>query len=120
MALFSKIIALCFSLAVLTIAASAREGFVRSRDGKIYEGHLRFESNAVVIVDAEREIWVQVALTNLSEVVFALPALKVVDVSALGTGADLPPYWHSEDVGHVRHAGDARFVSGQFHVRGGG
>ena len=57
-------------LLVVQPEAGARRGYVRTRDGRVLEGHLRFESNAVIIVDASRDLLLQVALTNLAAMGF--------------------------------------------------
>ena len=101
---------------LLAVVASAREGFVQTRDGKVHEGQVRFESNAVVVVNAEKGLWAEVALTNLSGVTFAAQtAGTTVKRFEPGT-TGLPEPWVSEDVGSVRHAGSANFREGVFRV----
>ena len=110
-----------FVLALLTAAtALARTGYVQTRDGKIYEGQVRFESNAVVVVNAEREVWAEVNLTNLAGVTF-LSAEGLVEEERLATAStELPTPWISEDVGNVRHAGGVKYRAGTFRVRSSG
>jgi hypothetical protein len=103
-----------------TVALWAREGFVQTRDGRIYEGHIRFESNAVVVVNAEKELRIQIPLTNLNEVAFSLQTRDGGEKIRSTVTGELPAGWQSEDIGSVRHPGSARFVAGQFQVSGGG
>ena len=59
----------CFSTILLCLASAtawARLGYVETRGGKIFEGHVRFESNAVVVVNAATELYEKVALTNIA------------------------------------------------------
>ena len=107
-----------FSLSVAT--AMARAGYVQTRDGKIYEGHVRFESNAVVVVNAERELWAEVGLTNLAGVTF-LTDREDAAVDEFGRGeAELPGPWASEDVGSVRYAGGVTYRARIFRVKSSG
>jgi len=100
---------------------AAREGFVRTLDGKVFEGHVRFESNAVVVVSAGQGVWARVGLTNLAGVTFDAP---VREAATGGRGAasmaGLPAPWVSEDIGSVRRAGGAEFRDGTFRLRSAG
>ena len=53
-------------LLVGTFLAEGREGYVRTRKGELYEGHVRFESNAVVVVSAARELWARVRVEDIA------------------------------------------------------
>ena len=114
-----------FSTALLlfsfsTFAAMARLGYVQTRDGKIYEGHVRFESNAVVVVNAETEVWAEVVLTNLAGVTFASePDDAMLDESGQ-LQMELPSPWVSEDVGSASHAGSVAYRAGVFRLRNSG
>ena len=103
---------------------SAREGYVETRDGKVFEGHVRFESNAVVVVDVGRVLRVEVNLTNLAALTFLSqseePELFSFGAGALAESGELPSPWMSEDVGSVRVAGTAEFLRGAFRVRSSG
>ncbi|HEU0009775.1 MAG TPA: hypothetical protein VFT34_08165 [Verrucomicrobiae bacterium] len=99
--------------------ALARRGYVRTRQGRIVEGHMRFESNAVVVVDAARELWAEVALTNIAALGFDSAAEAVVEAKPDSVGS-LPVPWESEDVGSVREPGGSEFRGGIFRVRGTG
>ena len=108
--------ALLIALFFQTVLATAREGYVQTRDGKVYEGHLRFESNTVVIVNAGRELWAEVALTNLASVIFeSVPAGATLS-SLTDRHGELPGPWSSDDIGSVRHPGGAEFRGNAFQV----
>src|SRR5438093_7119491 len=97
--------------------ALARRGYVRTRQGSVLEGHMRFESNAVVVVDASREVWAEVALTNIAAFGFESAAEQPVEPKP-ETGGPLPVPWESEDVGSVREPGGSEYKGGIFRVRG--
>jgi hypothetical protein len=97
----------------LTSPLMAREGYARTHAGAVYEGHVRFESNAVIVVSASRGIWVRLPLTN----VFAVGLTPSSSPSNEEYGRTFPPEglsapWQSVDVGWVSEAGEAR-VRGQ-------
>lgn len=104
---------------LLSRDALARRGYVRTRQGRVLEGHMRFESNAVVVVDAARELWAEVALTNIAALGFDSAAEERVEPKP-DSGGPLPVPWASEDVGSVREPGGAEFRGGVFRVRGAG
>lgn len=110
---------LLLALAILTLAAhdaSARRGYVRTRDGRVVEGHLRFESNAVVVVDAAKEVWAQVALTNLAAMGFGAE-IETPEEPSPGFALRLPAPWRSEDIGSALEAGRVEFNRGIFRAR---
>ena len=78
---------------------------------------MRFESNAVVVVDAARELWAEVALTNIAALGFESASEAKVEPRTDSSGP-LPAPWVSEDVGSVREPGGAEFKGGIFRVRG--
>jgi hypothetical protein len=98
----------------------ARVGYVQTRDGKIFEGHVRFESNAVVVVNAEKEVWAEVALTNLAGVAFVTEPAGAASDGFEKEQTVLPTPWVSEEVGSVGHAGSATHRAGAFRVRSSG
>lgn len=98
----------------------ARVGYVQTREGKIFEGHVRFESNAVVVVNAEKEVWAEVGLTNLAGVTFVSEPAGATSDSFWKTQNELPTPWVNEDVGSVRHAGNVAYRAGVFRVRSSG
>jgi hypothetical protein len=95
----------------------SREGYVQTRDGKVYEGQVRFESNAVVVVNAAKEVWAEVMLTNLAFMAFAAGAPLVTAPTDGSAAGALPEGWTSEDVGSVRLGGGTDFRHGVFQVR---
>lgn len=109
---------LAFTVCLLTSHdALARRGYVRTRQGRVVEGHMRFESNAVIVVDAARELWAEVALTNVAALGFESVTEEAVAPKP-DSGGPLPVLWSSEDVGSVREPGGAEFKGGSFFVRG--
>jgi hypothetical protein len=109
----SAILVVCWLWAV---PATAREGYVQTRDGKVFEGQVRFESNRVVVANAERDLWAEVALTNLSSVTFT-PEPSTATASRWQPITELPAPWMSEDIGSVRRAGGVDYRDGVFRVR---
>src|SRR5262245_48623687 len=69
-AAMNRFIAIFVPIFVWASGASAREGYVETRAGEVYEGHIRFESNTVIIVNAARDLWAQVRFTNVLELTF--------------------------------------------------
>src|SRR4051794_9755640 len=65
-----RALALAFVFCFSFQPAQAREGIVETRDGRIYQGHVRLESNLLVVVSAERDVLAFVAPTNLAELSF--------------------------------------------------
>ncbi|MEY2410504.1 MAG: hypothetical protein QOF48_3174, partial [Verrucomicrobiota bacterium] len=107
------------ALGILFLAAfdsSARRGYVRTRDGRVLEGHLRFESNLVIIVDAAKEFRAEVTLTNLAGMGFDPETPSPTKVST-ESSLPLPLPWRVEDVGSMREAGEVQFRDGVFRTR---
>jgi hypothetical protein len=113
----------CAALFLLSLSAAAsvaRMGYVQTRDGKIFEGHVRFESNAVVVVNAEKQVWAEVVLTNLAGVTFVPePSAPTPDVFEM-VQTELPKPWENEEVGCVSYAGSVAYHTGVFRVRSSG
>lgn len=99
--------------------AAARWGYVKTLDRRVLEGHLRFESNAVIIVDAAKPLLAEVALTNIGTLGFQSD-VELTLAPAPAASANLPPPWGSLDVGSVRRAGDVQFERGLWRVRSAG
>ncbi len=99
--------------------AAARRGYVKTLAGRVLEGHLRFESNAVIIVDAAKALWTKVALTNLASMGFD-SEVEISEEMEPGSSMLLPSPWRNDDVGSVRRAGEAEFRKGLWRVRGTG
>lgn len=95
-------------------------GYVQTRDGKVFEGHVRFESNAVVVVNAEKELWAEVVLTNLAGVTFVSEPAGAAPDGFGRVQAELPAPWANEEVGSVSHAGSVAYRAGVFRVRSSG
>src|SRR5436190_22674066 len=93
----------------------ARQGTVETRDGHVYEGHVRLDSNLVVVANAARDLLAYVDLTNLAGVTFEKEFLKQPD-ETVGTTKLPPGPWQNEDVGSVGLAGSATCASGLFTV----
>jgi len=100
-----------------TAFVQSREGYVQTRDGKIYEGQVWFESNRVVVVSAAKEVWAEVLLTNLAFVAFVAEAPPAKMSTGTTEAGRLPASWTSEDIGSVRLAGGTEFRNGVFQVR---
>ncbi len=102
----------------------AREGYVETRDGKVFEGHIRFDSNAVVVVDVARVLRVEVSITNIAALTFLSQAEGAESWSfssrVLPESGELPGSWMSEDVGSVKLAGSAEFRRAAFRLRSSG
>ena len=111
---------LLLTLAVCVLTshdALARRGYVRTRQGRVLEGHMRFESNAVVVVDAAKELWAEVALTNVAALGFESAQQEAFSPKP-GSSGPLPVSWENEDVGSVRESGGVEYKGGVFRVRG--
>lgn len=105
-------------LVILNSVANAREGYIRTRAGAVLEGHLRFESNAVVVVNLALLSRTEVALTNLTEVVFRSGDIDdPLSLVGAGSGAMLAAGWVSEDIGWVAHVGETVRWRGAWKVR---
>lgn len=100
--------------------AAAREGYIETRDGKVFEGHVRFESNLIVVVNADQLLRVEVSLTNLAGLTFLSHAEDPPGRSTAADSAGLPKPWLSGDLGEVRRPGGAELRGGAFRVRSAG
>ena len=110
----NTILKLVVAFAILVLATcdlSARRGYVRTRDGRVVEGHLRFESNAVIVVDAAKDLWARVQMTNLAAMGFEA---VVESEREPASGSALPHLWRSEDVGSMSELGSVEFSRGTF------
>jgi regulation of enolase protein 1 (concanavalin A-like superfamily) len=109
-------------LVVAPGAVKAREGYVRTRLGGVFDGHLRFESNSVVVVNLPLATRNVVALSNLVELVF-LSSADSEPAHVPGTvesGDNLPLPWGSEDIGQVTVSGGTRVRRDIWRVRSSG
>ena len=114
MARASLIILLCF-----VASAVGRQATLRTRDGRIYEGYLRLETNGFVIANAAEGYLAFVDLTNLWALTFKREAPARVEETALEPGA-LPRSWRHEDVGRTEISGHATHLSGLFRLQSSG
>lgn len=112
------------TLAFLTVVtmATAREGYVETRNGNVFEGQVRFDSNAVIVVNVERLLRVEIPLTNLAGLTFLsqAEAEDPLRYSSVVDTRSLPKPWLHADLGDVRRAGDAEFRQSAFRVRSAG
>jgi hypothetical protein len=81
---------------------------------------VRFESNAVVVVNAEQGVRAEVGLTNLAGLTFAAEPEEASTDDLEKAQTELPSPWVSEDVGSARLAGGAVYRAGAFRVRSSG
>jgi len=88
---------------------------VRTSDGKIYQGQIRFEHNGLVIVNAAEGYVVSVELTNLWALSFKTEAATRTEEGAIEMGALHRP-WQDADVGRAETSGSARYASGLFRL----
>ena len=114
-----KLALLCLGCALFAGSLSARLGVVETRDGHVYEGHIRFDSNQLVVVNAARELLAFVDLTNLAELNLER------EVSDPKPEGEPPPNgsagsWQNEDIGSVRLPGSASSASRVFHLTSSG
>jgi len=113
-----------FLLALILLAvpaAEARRGYVRARDGTVLEGHLRFESNAVLVIHAARGLRARLPLADVDVMGFDAevePAPAVPE--GAGRPGPLPPSWEGMDVGSAVRAGGADAVGTLVRVRSSG
>lgn len=103
---------------------AARPGVVATREGRLYDGQIRLESNTLVVVNVTRDYRVFVSLSNLLEVNFKTEpvALRPDHLGRLvpSAGGGLPGAWEADNVGSVATAGAVRFASEVLEMDGGG
>lgn len=114
-----RLFALLAALLLAVSPAEARRGYARTRDGTVLEGHLRFESNAVVILNAARDLRVRLPLAQLDVVGFDAEPDSPLPEGPRRPGP-LPPAWDSLDVGSAAHPGGADALGGLMRVRSSG
>ncbi len=110
----------------LPIRLLAVQAVVATRNGKTYEGYVRFSTNLVVIANAEKGFVAQVGVSNLKSVAFKkesdwmLPPYRPARGQPGGGFYSLPDSWQSEDIGSVPMAGSASCVADLFRVMSAG
>ena len=121
-----------FFLLLLSAASlHARQGAVETRDGKIFDGYIRFESNLLIIVNAETLLYAEVPVTNLLAATFKL---DTTNKSGVWTGGafsgnpddntaaknweanSVPHPWRAQGIGLAVRGGNASFSAGLFRV----
>lgn len=112
-------LALIFLFCLCFHPLQAREGIVETRDGRIYQGHVRLESNLLVVVSAERDLLAFVAPTNLAELSFPKETPEA-DGEIYAGERVLPAPWQAEDVGKASLAGQAAGIGSVFLLRSSG
>ena len=118
------------------ITVSARQGSVETRDGKFFDGHIRFESNRVIIVNPDTLLCAQVQLTNLLATTLKRSAPEQAGVWSGGqfhgplddsragprwnVADGVPHPWREEAIGRTGHPGSATFTAGLFRIHSSG
>lgn len=108
-------------LLVLFLCAAplgAREGLVRTLDGRLLEGQVRLTPERIVVVNVARGLISAVQFTNLALLSFPTNLLNHT-VGELPDEA-LPGPWREADIGPARLPGSTRHEHGTFTVRGAG
>jgi hypothetical protein len=103
----------------LAVDAVAREAVVRTREGKIYQGQIRFETNQVIVVNAAREYVLSIEWTNLWALSFKMEAATPIAEETIGPG-ELPQPWQHAELGRVETAGRAAYAAGLFRLSSSG
>ncbi len=99
----------------------ARVGVVDTFTRESFEGHIRFESNQVVVANAGRGLLTRVPLTNLAGIFFKPEPLADTpqpDPASQGLRA-LPAEWHEESIGYAA-SGGTTVSNGLFRLQCGG
>jgi hypothetical protein len=106
-------------LVLLAVTGWARHAVIETRTGQSYEGHVRVESNGVVVANVERNLLLRVAATNLLALRFRHdPAAEVIPDYLRGSVADsLPGPWQSQDIGSALTPGNVTVFAGFYCVR---
>src|SRR5262245_26138842 len=96
----------------------SREAFLRTWQGQIFQGHVRWETNAIVLADAAQELLVRVALDEVAEMVF----LRTADDELQSSAAPSHDTWQDIDIGSVSRPGRSEKIAGTtgFRVWGAG
>jgi regulation of enolase protein 1 (concanavalin A-like superfamily) len=90
----------------------ARQGLVETRTGAAFEGHVRFESNLLVVVDLKQGRVARIPATNLVNLTFEPPKENSPAVLAAAETDSLPAPWRMEDVGSVSAPAPATLLQG--------
>ena len=107
-----------FILLLCAANGFAREGLVRTLDGRTLEGQVRLTPERIVIVNVERGLIASVEFTNLALLSFPT---NVSSFTVVGLPDEaLPGPWREADIGPARLPGSTRHEHGTFTVRGAG
>jgi len=95
----------------------SREAFLRTWHGRIIQGQVRWETNAIVLADAAQELLVRVPLDEVAEMVF----LRTAD-DEFQRSAPSRDRWQDIDIGSVSRTGRSEKIAGTagFRVWGAG
>jgi hypothetical protein len=104
-------------------SALARQGAVETRDGKIYEGAIRFLPGSVLVVSSVRDLMVRIPTTNVMELTFHKDeeaALLPDPWEVTAEDGNLPAPWKKEDIGNGKMRGNAEFIGSVVRLYSGG
>ena len=105
-------------LLLTSVGVWARLGIVRTVDGRILQGQIRFTPDRVVVVNTELGSISSEALTNITLISFPTNAPSAIAVESDDTA--LPVLWREADIGFARLPGSTRHEAGIFTVSGSG
>ena len=89
-----------FSLLLGASALVAREGYVETYTGPIYEGHIRVQSNGLIVVNSALELRIEIPSTNVAGVTFLGPVAGSFDPPPAFEAA-FTAEWASGETGSV-------------------
>jgi hypothetical protein len=107
-----------------TATLLARNGAVETRDGKVYEGAIRFYRDSVIVANAQLDFIANIPTTNVLDLTFGKDEEQFIfpdpwkEVSS-SDGA-LPFPWKSVDIGKGRIRGNAEYVGSILRLYSGG
>ncbi len=93
------------------------QGTVETRDGRTFSGHIRLESQRLILANADANLSVSIALTNLLNARF--PGDNTPPPNTQATGQTLPASpesWLVGNIGDQPPLGDSRFAQGVYHL----
>ena len=105
-----------FIVLILLLIPNARAVTVRTRDGQVLEGELRFEPAdwVQVISKSVGEFPLAYKLANIASIQFRAP------VSGIRSGGSLPGDWNVQDIGAADTGGTSAYSQGEFTLNGEG
>lgn len=103
-------------LLCLAGTAPARWAVVATTSGPIYQGHVRFQTNHLRLVNSDQDISLRLPVTNLTWIYFEPP-----DYQVFASSRDLSTNtWMEQDVGPATIKGDSRFEDEAVTIRSAG